>query len=158
MHLPKLRTPSAASPVDVKVLLDLMMRATLGTTLTDDLRWSRREQRFVYAETGARPKGIERSTTDNLLHEFLTIGTAVRRLEIVLEEHGATPITPTHHALLHALSTIVAYLKQRLGAAVDRSLGDENAPLLQRASMLYDLVHLASTLCEIVCWVGFASR
>ncbi|KAL1411299.1 hypothetical protein Q8F55_002250 [Vanrija albida] len=152
VHLPKLRTPSAASPVDVKVLLDLMMRATLGTTLTDDLRWSRREQRFVYAETGARPKGIERSTTDDLMHEFLTIGTAVRRLEIVLEEHGATPITPTHHALLHALSTIVAYLKQRLGAAVDRSLGEESAPLLQRASVLYDVVHLASTLCEIVCW------
>lgn len=78
-----------------------MLRATLGTAMNDSLRWSRREGRFVYAD--GRVIGVERVTSakwatiliteadrHSLVKGFLDIGTGVRRLEIIIEEHNAT--------------------------------------------------------------------
>lgn len=62
LSLPKLRTPVSDAPASAADLVELMMRVTLGTALTENLKWSRKEARFVYAETGPRPASVERGT------------------------------------------------------------------------------------------------
>lgn len=64
LALPKLRTPANAPPAPGRSVLDLLMRATLGTALSGTVRWSSRCGGFVYSDTGARPAGLERRTAE----------------------------------------------------------------------------------------------
>ncbi|CAK9781582.1 unnamed protein product [Cutaneotrichosporon oleaginosum] len=154
LALPKLRPPTTAAPSPGRSVLDLLMRATLGTALSGTVRWSSRSGGFVYSDTGARPSGIERRTAVSVMDEFLAIGTAVRRLEIIVSEHRATPLTPTHHALFYTLSTILTYVKDRLAAGVEAAVRkqDPSAPWLRRSTALAGTRELTTTLCEVMCW------
>ncbi|BEJ16034.1 hypothetical protein CspHIS471_0506390 [Cutaneotrichosporon sp. HIS471] len=154
LALPKLRTPAKSAPAPGRPVLDLLMRATLGTALSGTVRWSTRRGGFVYSDNGPRPAGLERRTAERVMDEFLAIGTAVRRLEIIVSEHSSTPLTPTHHALFYTLSTILTYVKDRLAAGVEATFQkiDPSAPWLRRGAALAGTRELTATLCEVMCW------
>jgi hypothetical protein len=65
-----------------------------------------------------------------------------------------SPLTPTHHAMLHAVSTYLTYIKDRLSSAVNDCV-KENAPGWTKWNVaLREVGELAETLCEVICWVG----
>ena len=63
------------------------------------------------------------------------------------------PRTPTHHALLHSISTFLTLIKQRLTAAVRDCESEKTASWNRWTSTLQDLRELAEALCELMCWV-----
>ncbi|KAK8864332.1 hypothetical protein IAR55_001579 [Kwoniella newhampshirensis] len=153
IHLPQLRKTSGPTPVqDSKALLDLMIRATLGTVTTDNLQWDNQKARFAWSQEGGRPLGIERITAASTVKRFLSIGTAIRRLEIIVDTQSVLPLTPTHHALLHALSTYLTFIKQRLTTAIDDSKSEVKAGWNKWMSVTEDVRQLAETLCDVVGW------
>ncbi|GMK55327.1 hypothetical protein CspeluHIS016_0203830 [Cutaneotrichosporon spelunceum] len=154
LALPKLRTPANVAPAPGCSVLGLLIRATLGTALSGTVRWSTRRGGFVYSNTGPRPADLEWRTAETMMDEFLAIGTAVRRLEIIVSEHSSTPLSPTHHALFHTLSTILTYVKDRLAVGVEVTFQqkDPSAPWLRRSTALAGTRELTTTLCEVMCW------
>lgn len=70
-----------------------------------------------------------------------------------------SPLTPTHHALLYTLSTILTYVKDRLADGVEATFRKESssAPWLRRSVALSDTRDLATALCEVMCWVSLTS-
>ena len=62
IHFPEKHEAAVQISQDPKELLDLMMRATLGSTMTDRLQWDKEENRFRYGQDGGRPVCVERIT------------------------------------------------------------------------------------------------
>ncbi|WWD17370.1 hypothetical protein CI109_101811 [Kwoniella shandongensis] len=153
IYLPKLGKTSSPTPVhDSKDLLELMIRATLGTVTTDSLKWDGRKSRFGWSQGGGRPLGVERVTAAFAVENFLSIGTAIRRLEIIVDTQSVLSLTPTHHALLHALSTYLTFIKQRLTTAVKESVSEDGASWNKWMSVTKDVRQLAETLCDVMGW------
>nr|XP_019007244.1 uncharacterized protein I203_00840 [Kwoniella mangroviensis CBS 8507]OCF70705.1 hypothetical protein I203_00840 [Kwoniella mangroviensis CBS 8507] len=153
--LPKLGKLSGAqsTPIhDSKTLLELMMRSTLGTTITDHLKWNGRKARFIWADQGGRPIGVERVTAYSMIERFLDIGSSIRRLEIMVDSQSTLPLTPTHHALLHGVSTYLAFIKERLTMAVEECTKESYAGWNKWLGATKDVRELGETLCEVLCW------
>lgn len=63
-------------------------------------------------------------------------------------------MTPTHHALLHSISTYLTFIKQRLTTALGDCTVESTANWLRWGSRLEDLREITETLCEIMSWVS----
>ncbi|EIW70720.1 hypothetical protein TREMEDRAFT_28786 [Tremella mesenterica DSM 1558] len=144
------RTTIPISPLDQ--LLRFCMRTTLGTVTTEHLQWNLKDGRFVWSESVGRPYGLERSTAASTIETFLDIATAVRRLEILIDSSSSTPATPTHHALLHELSTILTYVKQRLTCYVEDCDGSGTCSFIRWSSTLSEIRELGVVLCDLMFW------
>ena len=59
LGLPEIPAPPSQ---DSATLLDLLMRATSGTTTTKSLRWNQNDNRFVRSEDDGRLLGVQRRT------------------------------------------------------------------------------------------------
>jgi hypothetical protein len=68
------------------------------------------------------------------------------------------PLTPTHHALLHSLSTYLTFIKQRLARAVEECVAEDTARWNKWMSALKDVRELAGALCELMNWVSLVSE
>jgi hypothetical protein len=62
--------------------------------------------------------------------------------------------TPTHHALLHSLSTYLTFIKQLLSAAIGENEKENSAGYSKWSSALADVRLLLAVLCEVMCWVS----
>ena len=60
-----------------------------------------------------------------------------------------SPLTPTHHAFLHASSTYLTHLRQRLSDVIADAAPQWHANL----GALREIHNLSSLLCDIMCWV-----
>ncbi|WWC89400.1 uncharacterized protein L201_004324 [Kwoniella dendrophila CBS 6074] len=153
IYLPKLSKSSGSIPIhDSKTLLETMMRSTLGTTTTENLKWNTKRARYIWEDDAGRPMGVERVTANSVIERFLEIGTAIRRLEIIVNSQSALPLTPTHHALLHALATYLNFVKQRLKSAIEDSLKEPQAGWNKWLGVTNDVRELGEMLCEVMCW------
>ncbi|WVW83821.1 hypothetical protein I302_105842 [Kwoniella bestiolae CBS 10118] len=153
--LPKLGRSSGSRPIpvhDPKTLLELMMRSTLGTTTTKHLKWNSRKARFVWSAEGGRPIGIERVTGNSMIEWYLDIGTSIRRLEMIVDSQSTLALTPTHHALLHGLSTYLTFIKERLTTAIEENARESHAGWNKWLGATKDVRELGETLCEVMCW------
>ncbi|KAL7421665.1 hypothetical protein Q5752_003434 [Cryptotrichosporon argae] len=151
------RLKSAAPPKRSSELLRDLMNATTGIA-SESVRWHVKEARFGVGD-GQRVTGVESGTAASSMKLFLELGTAVRRLEIVVETLGASPITPTHHALLHAVSTYLTFVKQRLATAIEEITCDASAGAWNRWTLaLSDTHDLSAKLCEVVYWPLFSNK
>ncbi|WRT66281.1 uncharacterized protein IL334_003234 [Kwoniella shivajii] len=151
--LPKLSKSAGTTPVnDSRMLLEIMMRSTLGTVTTERLKWSTKKAKYTWIEEGGRSAGVERKTSLSMMERFLDIGTSIRRLEIIVDSQSILPLTPTHHALLHALSTYLTFIKQRLTSAVEESLAESQAGWIKWIGATKDVRELGEILCEVMCW------
>lgn len=80
-----------------------MMRSTMGTTTTGGVTWDKHEAKFKWE--GGRVKGLGGVATSSSVsiekrgdlqlmsrstETFLQIGTAVRRLEMIIDTHSTT--------------------------------------------------------------------
>jgi hypothetical protein len=64
------------------------------------------------------------------------------------------PMTPTHHSLLHGLSTCLTYVKQRLTLSIE-GCSQEDKPAWHKASSgLRDVGALLGVLCDIIQWAS----
>lgn len=61
------------------------------------------------------------------------------------------PLTPTHHALFHAVTTYLTYVKDRLAETI---AGSSDLPWNAVIASLSEIDEIASLLCEVMCWVG----
>ncbi|WWD02892.1 hypothetical protein V865_000934 [Kwoniella europaea PYCC6329] len=153
--LPKLGKLSGTSPAavhDSKTLLELLMRSTLGTTTTESLKWNGRKARFVWVDDGGRPIGVERVTANSMAERFLDIGSSIRRMELIIDSQSTLPLTSTHHALLHGVSTYLAFIKERLTMAVEECTKESYAGWNKWLGSTKDVRELGETLCEVMCW------
>jgi hypothetical protein len=62
-------------------------------------------------------------------------------------------MTPTHHAFLHALSTYLTYIKQRLTSSIEECSTSDNRAWHRWCLALRDVRELLGVLCEIIQWV-----
>lgn len=69
-----------------------------------------------------------------------------------LRTTDSRPLTPTQHALLYALSTVMTLVRDRLAAGVGSH--SKGAAWLRTSAELGDVRRLVEALCEIMCWVG----
>ncbi|WVF71535.1 hypothetical protein IAT40_006343 [Kwoniella sp. CBS 6097] len=152
IQLPKLRHTSPMPVQDPKTLLELMMHATLGTTTTEHLKWDKKQTRYLWGIEGGRPMGMEGVTAISAYRTFLDIGTAIRRLEIIIDDQSALPLTPTHHALFHAVSTYVTFIKQRLTSAVEECSEENSAGWNSWIAATKDVGELTEALCDVMGW------
>ncbi|WVQ82146.1 hypothetical protein IAT38_004274 [Cryptococcus sp. DSM 104549] len=149
--LPNIKTTS--TPIqDPTELLKLMMRATMGTVTTDHLVWDARKSRFAWKEGGGRPMGVGKTAAASSMDSLLSVGTAIRRLEVITDSQSTLPLTPTHHALLHALSTYLTFIKQRLTTAIDECVDESTSSWNKWMSATTYVRQLGETLCEVMCW------
>ncbi|KAK4689060.1 hypothetical protein P7C73_g1043, partial [Tremellales sp. Uapishka_1] len=149
--LPKLKARATPPPENTLDLLHLMMRATLGTTMSSALRWDEKRRAFSW-EDDTRAVGIEAVTARSSVARFLDIGTSLRRLEIIVDAQSSTPLTPTHHALLYALSTYLTFIKQRLTLAVDECIAEGKADWNKWISVTRDVGELSTVLAGLMGW------
>lgn len=63
------------------------------------------------------------------------------------------PMTPTHHSLIHALSTYLTYIKQNLTDAINASTKDDAPAFLKWSSHLREMGELLEVLCDVIQWV-----
>jgi hypothetical protein len=63
-------------------------------------------------------------------------------------------MTPTHHSLLHGLSTCLTYVKQRLTSSIEGCSEEDKPAWLKASSGLKDVRALLSTLCDIIQWAS----
>ncbi|WVQ99347.1 hypothetical protein IAU59_006480 [Kwoniella sp. CBS 9459] len=152
IQLPKLSRTSPTPVHDPKALLELMIRATLGTTTTEHLKWDKRKAAYTWASAGGRPMGLEGVTAVSAFKLFLDIGTAIRRLETIIDDQSVLPLTPTHHALFHAVSTCVTFIKQRLTSAVQECIDENNAGWNKWIAATKDVRDLTGALCDVMGW------
>ncbi|OCF36677.1 hypothetical protein I316_01273 [Kwoniella heveanensis BCC8398] len=153
IQLPNLRSRTSMPPVqDPEPLLQLMMRATLGTMTTEYLKWDKRKARYVWGTEGGRPTGLEGVTAISAFKTFLDVGTAIRRLETIIDDQTVLPLTPTHHALFHAVATYVNFIKQRLTSAVEDCIGEGKASWNRWIGVTKDLRELTEGLCDVMGW------
>ncbi|WWC61798.1 uncharacterized protein I303_104383 [Kwoniella dejecticola CBS 10117] len=151
--LPSLGKTAGSIPVhDSAALLQIMLRSTLGTTSTEHLRWNSKKAAYVWIEEGGRPSGAERITANSMIRHFLEVGTSVRRLELIISSQSTLPLTPTHHALLHGLSTYVTFIKERLTVAVEENLNESQSSWIKWLGATQDVRELGQLLCEVMCW------
>lgn len=64
-------------------------------------------------------------------------------------------MSPTHHALLHTVSTYLTYIKQLLTQAVEEAVSKDSAQWHKYARRLCDIRELSTTLCEVMHWVRY---
>ncbi|WVR07123.1 hypothetical protein IAU60_004164 [Kwoniella sp. DSM 27419] len=152
LHLPRLRKATATPVQHSKRILELMISSTMGTTTTEHLRWNSRNAKYVWSADGARPTGVQGTTAASAMEEFLVIGSAIRRLEIIIDEHSTRQLTPTHHALLHALSTYVTFIKHRLSTAIEARAERDISTWNEWISVTQDVRDLSETLCKVMNW------
>ncbi|ODN94309.1 hypothetical protein L198_05165 [Cryptococcus wingfieldii CBS 7118] len=158
IQLPSLKSPLPPPAHDSVHLLDLMMRATLGTVTTEHLLWDAKRSKYGWKESGGRPIGMERITFSRVVEEFLSIATAIRRLELIINSQSLLPLTPTHHALLHAMSTYLTYIRERLMFAISQCEHEGKADWNKWILATRDVNILAQTLCEVMKWPLTSSR
>lgn len=106
---------------------------------------------------------------------FLDIATHLRRLEIIVDSLSSKsvhaprallvcyadisrPMTPTHHSLIHALSTCLTYIKQELTTAIEESKSQAAPAMIGSSKRLDDIREMLHELCDIVQWVGDPSH
>jgi hypothetical protein len=106
--------------------------------------------------------------TNSAIRDFLEISTCLRRLEMTVDSltpryavlHIASfkltcrPMTPTHHSLLHGLSTCLTYVKQRLTSSIEGCSKEDKPTWLKASSGLRDVRELLAVLCDIIQWVS----
>jgi len=63
-------------------------------------------------------------------------------------------MTPTHHSLLHGLSTCLTYVKQRLTSSIEGCSKDDNAAWIACSTELKDVGALLGVLCDVIQWVN----
>lgn len=115
-------------------------------------------------------------TTDEIsaVAIFLNIASHLRRLEIFIDSLSSKsvhpllscnavklttrPMTPTHHSLIHALSTCLTYIKQELTSAIEESNCQEAPALLGCSRGLDDMGEMLRELCDIIQWVRYLSH
>lgn len=62
-------------------------------------------------------------------------------------------MTPTHHSLIHALSTCLTYIKQELTSTIEESAVQDAPALLGCSRRLQDIREMLEVLCDIIQWV-----
>lgn len=111
------------------------------------------------------PANIDEIST---VREFLETATCLRRLELTVDNLTpryaqmsarrrnltSRPMTPTHHSLLHALSTCLAYVKQRLTFSIEDNSREGQADWNRCGSGNKDIRALLAVLCEIIQWAS----
>ncbi|ORY34063.1 Spc98 family-domain-containing protein [Naematelia encephala] len=152
LNLPKINQNGPVPPRDSKDLLHLMMRATMGTVSTESLKWEGKKGRYTFAESGGRILGIDRIASSSIIDNFLVIGTALRRLEMIVDTQSSIPLTPTHHALLHATMTYLALIRQRLTTAIDQCITSGRPDWVKWSLGLNEIRGLLEVLCDLLCW------
>ncbi|KAF9268640.1 hypothetical protein L218DRAFT_969958 [Marasmius fiardii PR-910] len=103
------------------VLLRSLKRTALGAS-TSMYEWESVSESFITRSSGEGNEttfiifGKDETISNSIISVFLTIGTALRRLEqLVLElRERTTRTTPTHHAFAHALTTCLSYIRRLL--------------------------------------------
>ena len=102
------------------------------------------------------------------IREFLEIATCLRRLELTVDSLTpryakmsairrnltSRPMTPTHHSLLYALSTCLAYVKQRLTFSIEDNSREGQADWNRCGSGNKDIRALLGVLCDIIQWAS----
>jgi hypothetical protein len=64
------------------------------------------------------------------------------------------PMTPTHHSLLHGLSTCLTYVKQRLTSSIEGCSKEDRPAWLSASSGPRDVRDLLAVLCDIIQWAS----
>ena len=123
----------------------------MGSAVTESVWWNPARNKFE-VKVGTRMSGVDPQAAKSLFDLYLNIGTAVRRLEIFLDGHRTAPLTPTHHALFHAISSILTYLKDQLSTSMESSRRSEQAEWLKSSNALQDVYAQLLILCDTVCW------
>lgn len=125
------------------------------------LEWSR----LQFHRMSTVPADIDEISA---IREFLEIATCLRRLELTVDSltpryaqmsairRNLTnrPMTPTHHSLLYALSTCLAYVKQRLTFSTEDNSREGQADWNRCGSANKDIRALLGVLCEIIQWAS----
>lgn len=102
--------------------------------------------------------------TERFVDEILSIATAMRRIEITVEDYAAVyvwrlrrltcrKLTSTHKALLAALSDVLEHVKQQVSDLQGKSTASEQT-WLARSLALEDVGLLGKALCDVICWVS----
>ncbi len=73
---------------------------------------------------------------------------------ILKADSHLSPLTPTHHAMVHAISTYLTYLKQQLTIVIGEENESQVSGIHAAQSSLRSLHDLAVLLCDIICWVS----
>ncbi|ORX36749.1 Spc98 family-domain-containing protein [Kockovaella imperatae] len=144
-RLPHLQARDAAEDIcQSSELLPLLMQSTLGLNTASQLVWDEQTARFQLAPN-LIIADLSHPALQFLASSFLDVGTSIRRLEIVIDRHATTPMTATHHAFLHALSTYLSHLKRALSATV-------NSVPRWRNIELDSISRVTHLLCDLVGW------
>ncbi|GLB36953.1 putative spindle pole body component [Lyophyllum shimeji] len=118
----RLRDPSAEVVYVTQANLLKSLKTTVLGTSSIYHTWDAKAERFVQAGLRDGQRGVllmdgkDEVISQSLIARFVTIGTLLRRLEVFLQ--GLRPRSshegPTVHAYVHALSTIITFLRQAL--------------------------------------------
>ncbi|RDB16899.1 Gamma-tubulin complex component 3 [Hypsizygus marmoreus] len=118
----RLRDPSVEMVyVTQDKLLNALKMTVLGTSSVFHT-WDASAERFVQAGLADGQRGFllmdgkDEVISQSLISRFITIGTLLRRLEILLAalRTRSAQEGPTVHAYAHSLSTVITYLRQTL--------------------------------------------
>ncbi|KAJ7066627.1 gamma-tubulin complex, DGRIP91/SPC98 component protein [Mycena amicta] len=154
---PRLREPGT----ELKYLTQQELLAGLKTTvlgLSSPLHtWDAASERFVPLVVQKGARGIlllddkDETLSSSFMERFLRIGTLLRRLEILVADLRGrfAKEGPTVHAFAHALSTILAYLRDKLADCSHQ--GSDTSPILVAIWSEYkwyeDILAALGTLC-----------
>ncbi|KAF6763187.1 Spc98 family-domain-containing protein [Ephemerocybe angulata] len=131
--------------------LHLSLQMTVIGTSSGLFRWDNTSERFLYAAEGSRNLRVrerDEVISRSIVERFLTIGTLLRRLEEFIKALQLRTVKdgPTVHALAHALSTVLIYLRESL---VKTSASDDTglfASVWSKYAPYEDILHAISDL------------
>ncbi|KAI0930359.1 hypothetical protein AcV5_007095 [Taiwanofungus camphoratus] len=117
---PSLRDPSLQLVYVTPQELFHSLRITLSGISSPFHIWDPRFEMFVLRGIEEGKKGAmvitgkDEVVCSSFVHRFLTIGTLMRRLDTLVVNHrkSHSRTEPVHHAFMHALSSILAFLRQ----------------------------------------------
>ncbi|TFK94615.1 hypothetical protein K466DRAFT_476152 [Polyporus arcularius HHB13444] len=124
--------------------------------------WDQAQQKFLLKGLKGRKDGQivivgkDEVVSASLFKRFLTIGNLMRRLELVTESpqsrrHSVSRSTPIVHAFTHAISSILAYLRQMADRASPELHADPGAGALLTAlwTRFEDMEHILLALAAL---------
>lgn len=65
-----------------------------------------------------------------------------------------SPLTPTHHALFHAVSTYLTFIKNRLSSAISENEAETTSGWVKWKAALKDVGDLLRMLVDLMGWVS----
>ncbi|PFH53725.1 hypothetical protein AMATHDRAFT_187068 [Amanita thiersii Skay4041] len=112
----------------------LTLRVTALGTSSVYHTWDPIQERFIYAKSSEGIQGYlvidgaDEVICQSISQRFLTIGTLMRRLEVLLHTlRAGSSQVPTIHAFAHSLSTILIYLREDITYCFAHNIGTDCA-------------------------------